>query len=168
MLPPFRLHTERTFRETAAVHFADLNIPGTNGLDLVTHYGPAVSPPNDELLGMQWYMHRHQTDHNRVLSGARLFELVHYDWTNSNHWYVYLTPDLGALEIPPGCYHRSYSCLGGSILINQAMRDEYYDEGAEFNPTRPNYDLIHSVAYFNCTPKEAENFILYGGLNDIK
>lgn len=168
MLPPFRLHTERTFRETRSVHFADLNIPGTNGLDLVTHYGPAVSPPDHELLGMQWYMHNHQTDHNRVLSGARLFELVCYDWTHQNHWYVYLTPDLGALEIPTKCYHRSYSCLEGSILINQAKRDEYYDEKAEFCQTRPIYDLVHPPAYFNCTPAEVENFILYGVLNDTK
>ena len=158
---PFRLHVERLFRETPAVHFSDINIEGSNGLDLVTHYGPAVSPPDHESGEKQFYMHYHQTDNNRVLSGARLFELVCFDW-DLPHWYVYLTPETGALEIPPKCFHRSYSCKSGSILINQAIRDEHYDETKEFHPARPCLDKCPAPVFYNITGAEAAHFIQTG------
>lgn len=158
---PFRLHKERLFRETPSVHFSDISVPGTNGLDLVTHHGPAVSPPNHESGEKQFYMHYHQTDHNRVLQGARLFELIDFTW-DKPWWFVYLTPESGALEIPQRCFHRSYSCADGSILINQAVRDELYDENKEFFPTRPHLDKAGLPCYHGITPAEAEAFITHG------
>ena len=159
---PFVLHTERLFRETPAVHFADIGIDGTNGLDLVTHKGQAVSPPY--LNGVkQFYLHYHQTDHNRCLSGSRIFELVNFSW-DVPHWFIYLTPELGALEIPVQTFHRSYSCADGSILINQAKRDSLYNEDTEFVPTRPSLGKCPPPSYYNCTRAEAEHFIKHGRL----
>lgn len=126
-----RLHPARVFRSTPAVYFADAWIPGQNGLDVVTHHGAAISPPYTEDGAKQFYVHAHQTDHNRVVYGERVFELIYPD---GSHWYVLLTPESGALEIPPGTYHRSISCSDGSVLLNQAVRDELYDENNEFHP----------------------------------
>ena len=163
MTVPFNLHVERLFRETPAVHFSDIFIPGQNGLDLVTHHGAAISPPDHESGEKQFYVHNHQTDNNRVLQGARLFELVKFDW-ECPHWFVYLTPETGALEIPPRCFHRSYSCADGSILINQAVRDEFYSENTEFRPARPFLDKCPPAGYHGITPEEATNFINHGRL----
>ena len=160
METPFNLHKERLFRETPAVHFADIGIEGTNGLDLVRHTGPAVSPP-DQDGAKRFYVHRSQTDHNRVLAGSRLFELVCFAWA-CPHWFVYLTPESGALEIPEGCYHRSYSCKDGSILINQARRRSCYDETREFAPTCPVLETLPPPCFYNITGKEAAQFIQHG------
>lgn len=160
MTTPFRLHTERLFRETPSVHFADIGIAASNGLDLVRHTGPAVSPP-DEDGAKRFYVHRSQTDNNRVLQGSRLFELVCFAW-DCPHWFVYLTPDTGALEIPEGCYHRSYSCQDGSILINQAIRRDTYDETTEFVPTCPVMETLPPPSFYNITGKEAAHFIQHG------
>ena len=49
---------ERTFRRTSGVHFADLSVEGSNGLDLVEHQSCSVSPPNSQFLNRkQWYRH---------------------------------------------------------------------------------------------------------------
>ena len=163
MTIPFNLHTERLFRETPAVHFADIGVPGSNGLDLVRHTGPAVSPP-DKDGEKQFYLHYHQTDNNRVLSGSRLFELVCPYWP-CPHWFVYLTPETGALEIPEKCFHRSYSCKDGSILINQAVRRPTYTEATEFVPTRPVMSKLPPPSFYNITGKEAAHFIQHGTLS---
>lgn len=136
-------HAARVFRETPSVYFADAWIPGQNGLDVVTHHGPAVSPPtiDDEV---QFYVHRHQTDMNRVVYGSRVFELVYPD---HSHWLVLLDESSGALEIPPGTYHRSVSCASGSVLLNQAIRDRFYDENNEFHPRRPSQDEALTLGY---------------------
>ena len=126
-----KLHTARIFRETPAVYFADAWIPGQNGLDVVTHYGPAVSPPYDVTGYKQFYVHYHQTDLNRVVFGERVFELV---FPGGGHYLVHLDNGSGALEIPSGVYHRSVSCPTSSVLINQAIRDDQYDELNEFRP----------------------------------
>lgn len=127
-----KLTPERTFRQTAGVHFADIGVPGSNGIDLVEHTGPSVSPP-DRDRQPQWYVHAHQVDNNRVLHGQRLFELFNPHW-NDKHWFVFLTPGSGAMEIPVGCYHRSYSGKEGSLLLNHAIRTKDYDESTEFIP----------------------------------
>ena len=127
-----KLTPERTFRKTPGVHFADIGVPGSNGIDLVEHTGPSVSPP-DRDRKPTWYVHQHQVDNNRVIHGERLFELFNPNW-NDKHWLVFLTPDAGALEIPVGCYHRSYSGKAGSLLLNHAIRDDEYDEKTEFVP----------------------------------
>ena len=164
MAIPFKLHTERLFRETPDVHFADIGISGSNGLDLVRHNGPAVSPPDHPNGDKQFYLHYHQTDNNRVISGSRLFELVCPYWSQP-HWFVYLTPETGALEIPEKCFHRSYSCKEGSILINQAVRRPTYTEATEFTPTRPVMSKLPPPAFYNITGKEAAHFIQHGTLS---
>ncbi len=77
MTKPITFHKERLFRETEAVHFSDLAVPGENGLDLVIHHGAAVSPPDcPETGAKKFYIHQHQTDNNRCIRGNRVFELV--------------------------------------------------------------------------------------------
>jgi len=160
MTTPFKLYRERTFRRTEGVHFADISVPGSNGIDLVEHTGPAVSPPP---LGdaKRFYVHSHQTDHNRVIQGARLFELVCLDWATP-HWYVYLNAATGALEIPPGCLHRSVSGKDGSLLLNHAVRDTQYDETKEFHPVSCYTTCLGPAGYFGITPGEVGYFLKHG------
>ena len=155
-------HKPRIFRETPGVKFHDISVPGSNGIDLVEHEGPSVSPP-DRLGIKQWYMHKHQTDNNRVIKGARLFELFFSQW-NHPHWYVFLTPEVGALEIPPGCYHRSVSGIKGSLLLNHAVRDELYDERKEFDPRAVWQAQFTTPQFYNVTPAQAYHFIDFGQL----
>ena len=158
-----KLTPERTFRRTPGVHFADIGIRGSNGLDLVEHSGPSVSPPDSDNRP-QWYIHPHQVDNNRVIQGERLFELFNPKWRDKR-WLVFLTKDSGALEIPAGCFHRSYSGKNGSLLVNHAIRDEYYDETKEFIPCHcPEADK-HPVNYHGINFYDALNFI-EGGFND--
>ena len=106
----------QVFRETPDVIFYDISVDNNNATDLVEHKGPAVSPP-DENGDKQFYIHYHQVDHNRVLSGGRTFELINPDWSDPYH-IVHLNRDCGALIIPKGTYHRSTSSIHGSIVIN--------------------------------------------------
>lgn len=131
-----KFHNERLFRHTPSVHFSDIGVQGSNGIDLVQHHGPAVSPPNHPGTGEKsFYAHRYQTDVNRVIHGARVFELVSpQGQLEFDHYLVMLTPQSGGLEIPPGVYHRSVSCDEGSILLNHAIRQAGYDETQEFFP----------------------------------
>ena len=122
----------QVFRETPDVIFYDISVENNNATDLVEHTGPAVSPP-DENGEKQFYIHYHQVDHNRVLSGGRTFELVNPDWSDPYH-IVHLNRDSGALIIPKGTYHRSTSSIHGSIVINQAVRDKDFDHTTEFVP----------------------------------
>ena len=41
---------------------------------------------------------------------------------------------MGALQIPIGTYHRSESGKEGSIVLNQATRDDMFDQRKEFSP----------------------------------
>lgn len=153
---------ERTFRRTPGVHFADIGIPGSNGIDLVEHTGPSVSPP-DRDDRPQWYVHQHQIDNNRVIHGQRLFELFNPNWVDK-HWLVFLTEDSGALEIPTGCFHRSYSGKSGSLLLNHAIRDEHYDESKEFHPCHCPLADEHPVNYHGINFYDAMQFIENGQL----
>ena len=120
------------FRETHKVTFLDASVKGANGSDVVIHRGGATSPP--DLNGFeQYYVHHHQTDNNLVLEGDRTFTLLNPLW-NEPHHIVYLHRFMGALEIPIGTFHRSISGKDGSIVINQAIRDEQFEPTAEFNP----------------------------------
>ena len=161
MTIPFKVYKERTFRRTEGVHFADISVPGSNGIDLVEHSGPAVSPPRLEGK-KQFYVHAHQTDHNRVIQGTRLFELVFPGWTMQPHWWVYLTPETGALEIPPGCFHRSVSGKDGSLLLNHAVRDDHYDETKEFRPVVVDTADLVPASYYGVTPSEVGHFLQHG------
>ena len=127
----FRKH--RVFRETDDVIFYDISVEKSNASDLVIHTGSAISPPDDVVGAKQFYIHKHQTDHNRVVSGERTFELVNYKWKYPYH-IVHLNVQSGALRIPTYTYHRSVSGDTGSIVINQAIRDEDFDAKYEFIP----------------------------------
>ena len=171
MTQPPRLHKERLFRETPGVHFSDIGVSDSNGLDLVVHKGFAVSP-NDELGEKRFYIHQHQTDNNRCIQGARVFELVATEGQYEHpHYLVMLYGDIGALEIPPRVYHRSTSCSTGSILLNHAVRDEFYCEEQEFNPTAPSQDPKLAAileencpVYVNGTKGEIEFFLETGSI----
>lgn len=151
---------ERTFRETPGVHFADISVPGSNGLDLVEHSGQSVSPPNAGGR-KQWYVHAHQDDYNRCIKGHRLFELFYPVWKRP-HWFVMLDEKSGALHIPAGCLHRSYSGLDGSLLLNHAVRGPAYDERNEFFPVKTFRHLLHAPQYHSCTAAQVEQFIATG------
>lgn len=125
----FKKH--RVFRETESVVFYDISVEESNAQDLVVHTGPAISPPDDIVGAKQFYIHYHQTDHNRVLSGLRTFELVNPSWRYPYH-IIHLNRSSGALVIPIGTYHRSISGEEGSIVINQAIRDDKFNHETEF------------------------------------
>ena len=134
----------QVFRETPDVIFYDISVDNNNATDLVEHKGPAGSPP-DENGDKQFYIHYHQVDHNRVLSGGRTFELVNPDWSDPYH-IVHLNRDCGALIIPKGTYHRSTSSIHGSIVINQAVRDKDFDHTTEFVPVIARQNtLLYSI-----------------------
>ena len=115
----------RVFRETEDVIFYDISVEESNASDLVVHTGPAISPPNDSVGAKQFYIHSFQDDYNRVVSGQRTFELVNYTWKYPYH-IVHLNRQSGALVIPTNTYHRSVSGENGSIVINQAVRDDLF------------------------------------------
>ena len=50
-VPMFELVPYERFRDTPAVRFFDITVAASNARDLVTHSGPAVSPPNEETTG---------------------------------------------------------------------------------------------------------------------
>ncbi len=153
-------HRERTFRKTPGVHFGDISVPLSNGCDIVEHSGYAISPPMKGET-KQWYRHKNQIDNNRVIKGARLFELFYEGWEHP-HWFVFLNEHTGALQIPKNCYHRSISGVDGSLLINHAIRTAKYDEEKEFVPhlLQINYPL--TPRYYNVSSDRANNFIKYG------
>lgn len=151
---------ERTFRQTPGVHFADLTVPGSNGLDLVEHSGRSISPPNAGGR-KQWYVHSHQDDYNRCIKGYRLFELFYPLWKRP-HWFVMLDEESGALHIPAGCLHRSYSGVNGSLLLNHAVRGPGYSEENEFFPVKTFRHLLHAPQYYDCTAAQVEQFISTG------
>ena len=106
----------RVFRETNDVIFYDISVEESNASDLVVHTGAAISPPDDIVGAKQFYIHKHQIDHNRVVSGERTFELVNFKWKYPYH-IVHLSRQSGALMIPTYTYHRSVSGDTGSIVI---------------------------------------------------
>ena len=134
----FRKH--RVFRETQDVIFYDISVEESNASDLVVHEGPAISPPDDAVGAKQFYIHYHQVDNNRVVSGERTSELVNRDWKYPYH-IVHLNRTSGALVIPTNTYHRSISGEKGSIVINQAVRDDLFRPECEFIPVSAAEDI---------------------------
>ena len=128
-----KLNKHKIFKKTDNVLFYDISIKESNASDLVIHESAAVSPPNDELGNKQFYIHSHQIDNNRVISGSRTFELINFDW-NRPYQIIKLNRDSGALKIPLNTYHRSISGEEGSIVINQAQRDDLFETNKEFSP----------------------------------
>ena len=122
------------FRETPKVTFFDTAINKSNGSDVVIHSGEAISPP-DNFKEEQYYVHNHQIDHNLVITGERKFVLINPKWDEPHH-VIYLNRKMGALEIPIGTYHRSISGKEGSVVLNQPIRDKFFDPTKEFIPQK--------------------------------
>ena len=171
MTKPITFHKDRVFRETYGVHFSDVWVQGQTGLDLVVHRGHAISPPNKQGTGEKtFYIHYHQTDNNRCIDGRRVFELVATKGQMQHqHYLVLLDDNIGALEILPEVYHRSVSCEEGSILLNHAVRDEFYEESKEFNPTSPSQDPamreileVNKPVFVNFTKEQRLFFVKTG------
>ena len=120
------------FRETPQVLFFDAGVEESNGSDVVIHHDNAISPPNDGDFE-QYYVHQHQTDHNLVINGSRIFTLLNPKWDDPHH-IIYLNRAMGALQIPIGTFHRSISSNDGSIVLNQAVRDKNFNPEKEFTP----------------------------------
>ena len=138
----------RVFRETDSVVFYDISVEESNASDLVVHTGPAVSLLNDIVGAKQFYIHYHQVDHNRVLSGTRTFELVNPEWKFPYH-IVHLNRTSGALVVPKMTFHRSMSGDDGSIVINQEIRDDEFNPETEFTPVSAaeNEDLYNILRH---------------------
>ena len=118
----FELIPYTRFRDTPSVRFFDITIPDSNARDLVTHRGPAVSPPDAEESGAwQFYLHPHQDDNLLAASGGRTFYLVNLAWAQPFH-VVRLESGGDILNIPSGTFHRSLSDPDGSVVLNQAVR----------------------------------------------
>ena len=129
-----RFFPTNVFRETPKVTFFDAGIGPSNGSDVVIHSGEALSPP-DDLNDEQYYVHNHQIDHNLVITGERKFVLINPLWDEPHH-VIFLNRSMGALEIPIGTYHRSISGKEGSIVLNQPIRDKFFDPAKEFIPQK--------------------------------
>lgn len=128
----FELISYERFRDTPAVRFFDVTIESSNARDLVIHSGPAISPPNDVETGdWQFYLHPHQQDNLLAASGGRTFYLVNLAWEQPFH-IVRLAAGGDILRIPPGTFHRSISDLDGSVVLNQAVREEGASLSREF------------------------------------
>ena len=122
--PMFELIPYEKFRDTPAVRFYDITVPTSNARDLVVHSGPAISPPDDIDTGAwQFYLHPHQEDNLLALHGGRTFFLVNLGWNYPFH-IVRLESGGDILRIPPGTFHRSVSDPDGSVVLNQAVRDQ--------------------------------------------
>ena len=128
----FELISYERFRDTPAVRFFDVTIGSSNARDLVVHSGPAISPPNHSESGdWQFYLHPHQEDNLLAASGGRTFYLVNFAWEQPFH-IVRLAAGGDILRIPPGTFHRSISDLDGSVVLNQAVREEGASLAREF------------------------------------
>ncbi len=128
-----KFQLDNVFRETENVTFYDISVINSNASDLVIHKTAAKSPPDDKNGNKQFYVHYHQVDNNRVITGERTFELVNFKWENP-YQIIRLKREDGALTIPKGTFHRSVSGLSGSIVINQAIRDDLFEAKSEFEP----------------------------------
>jgi len=122
--PMFEMIPYQKFRDTPAVRFFDITVPTSNARDLVVHSGPAISPPDDPETGAwQFYLHPHQEDNLLAMQGGRTFFLVNLGWNYPFH-IVRLEMGGDILRIPPGTFHRSVSDPDGSLVLNQAVREE--------------------------------------------
>ncbi len=154
----FELIPYTRFRDTPSVRFFDVTIPDSNARDLVVHRGPAVSPPDAEESGAwQFYLHPHQEDNLLAASGGRTFYLVNFAWDQPFH-IVRLASGGDILRIPPGTFHRSISDLDGSVVLNQAVREQGASLTREFRV----YDSGRIPALRLVTTKGAMRPVLHG------
>ncbi len=127
----FELVNFQKFRDTPSVQFFDITVPSSNARDLVCHTGPAISPNNADDSSWQFYLHPRQEDNLLALSGGRTFHLINFEWDRPYH-IVRLDANRHILRIPPGTFHRSESDCKGSLVINQAVRQENANVHSEF------------------------------------
>ncbi len=127
----FKMISYEKFRDTPGVKFFNITIDNSNARDLVFHQGPAVSPNDSEDSSWQFYMHSHQEDNLLALAGGRTFYLVNFAWSRPFHM-VRLAANGDILQIPPGTFHRSISDQNGSLVLNQAVRDQVANLETEF------------------------------------
>lgn len=127
----YQLIPYHRFRETPQVRFFDVTINDSNARDLVFHEGPAISPNNADDGAWQFYLHPHQEDNLMALTGGRTFYLVNFAWENP-YQIVRLEAGGDILRIPPGTFHRSISDPQGSVVLNQAVRDDSASVEREF------------------------------------
>jgi hypothetical protein len=127
----FQLLPYKKFRDTPSVRFFDITVPESNVRDLVVHQGAAVSPPDSADGYWQFYLHPHQEDNLLAISGGRTFYLVNFTWNYPYH-IVRLESDREILRIPPGTFHRSVSDAQGSVVMNQAVRNDRASISSEF------------------------------------
>ena len=74
---------------------------------------------------------RDREDNLLAASGGRTFYLVNLSWDQPFH-IVRLAAGGDILRIPPGTFHRSISDLDGSVVLNQAVRDQGASLAREF------------------------------------
>jgi hypothetical protein len=153
----FELIPYEKFRDTPSVRFFDITIPTSNARDLVFHDGPAVSPNNSPEGCWQFYLHPHQEDNLLALSGGRTFYLVNLAWKQPFH-IVRLEANGAILRIPPGTFHRSVSDDGGSLVLNQAVRDAVATVKSEFRV----YNSAEIPRLYHATSKVAAPPVLHG------
>lgn len=127
----FELCNFEKFRDTPSVQFFDITVADSNARDLVFHRGPAVSPHNAKTGDWQFYLHPRQEDNLLAVSGGRTFHLVNFSWDYPFHR-IRLSSNNFILRIPPGTFHRSVSDPQGSLVINQAVRQENATIHGEF------------------------------------
>ena len=65
---------------------------------------------------------------------------------------MHLSRDSGALMIPKGTYHRSISGIHGSVVINQAIRDDLFQSEKEFKPVSVRDDEKLNEILLNIKP----------------
>ncbi len=118
------------FRETPKVTFFDLGIESTNGCNVVMNTGEATSSL-DEFEYEQYYLHNHQIDYNLVIACGWKFILINPIW-DEPHYVIYLKRSMGALEIPIWTYHGTISGKEWGIVLNQPIRDKFFDLKKEF------------------------------------
>ena len=127
----------QVFRETPDVIFYDISVKDNNATDLVEHTGPAVSPP-DEYDGIkQFYIHYHQVDHNRVISGDRTFEFEGVDRNLIRLWPLIRCIKLAAL----------YQCRHDYSLEVYFQGDEAEHEGYVFDNGFGTYKLVDRMTF---------------------
>ena len=101
----------------------DVTIDSSNSCDHVIYSEPAISPPNGTKIGdWQFYLHPHQEDNPLAACGGRAFYLVNLAWDEPFHIVCLAGGDI--LRIPPVTFRRSISDLDGSVVLNQAVREQ--------------------------------------------
>ncbi|MCD5380928.1 hypothetical protein LR004_03280 [Candidatus Gracilibacteria bacterium] len=137
---PFKL-----LRHTDSVDFHSIPyLDHVNAMERVIHEDGAKSPGKVGEVEEGWYMHAHQEDNLRTVSGVRHVELFHPFFSKGNIEKFEISKDYikhngkivcdgpGILGWPTGVYHRNSSTRTSSSL-NLGIRFDGFDVDTEFN-----------------------------------